>query len=80
VTLRYAVTGDHSRMVYSRHRTEAAALAAAQGLARKWGYSHPGSEPRVVDIETRRTLYEVIGWNGKITEIRVAGTREPTGV
>lgn len=47
---RYAVTGDHSRLVYSRHCTEAAARRAARSLARKWGASHPGSEPRIVEI------------------------------
>lgn len=45
---RYAVTGDFSRLVYSRHRTRAAAERARAKLARKWGWSHPGSEPRVV--------------------------------
>lgn len=43
----YRVTGDFSRMVYSRHHTEDAALKAAAALSRKWGWSHPGSEPRV---------------------------------
>lgn len=43
----YRVTGDFSRLVYSRHSTEAAAVAAARRLARNWGWSHPGSEPVV---------------------------------
>ena len=46
----HAVTGDFSRLVYSRHRTAEAAERAAQSLARQWGWSHPGSEPRVVAI------------------------------
>ena len=44
----YIVTGDYSRLVYSRHATEAAALRAARRLARRWGWSHPGAEPQVV--------------------------------
>lgn len=47
---RFAVTGDFSRMVYSRHRTEAAAKRACAALAAKWGPSHPGSEPRVIVV------------------------------
>lgn len=43
----YVVTGDHTRMVYSRHSTYAAACRACAALARKWGWSHPGSEPLV---------------------------------
>jgi hypothetical protein len=43
----YRVTGDFSRMVYSQHRSEAAAWRGAKALVRKWGVSHPGSEPRV---------------------------------
>lgn len=48
--MKYAVTGDFSRLVYSRHSSLGAAQKARQKLARKWGYSHPGSEPRVVLI------------------------------
>jgi hypothetical protein len=47
---RYAVTGDFSRLVYSRHRTRAAADRACRALAARWGWSHPGSEPRVVEL------------------------------
>lgn len=43
----YLVTGDHIRIVYSRHRTFEAARRAARRLNRQWGWSHPGSEPRV---------------------------------
>ena len=49
----YHVTGDHSRMVYSRHTTEQAALRAARALARRWGWSHPGAEPQVVHDDGR---------------------------
>lgn len=56
---RYVVTGDHSRVTYSRHTTEALALAAARKLARRWGWSHPGAEPRVVDTATGVVLHEV---------------------
>lgn len=49
-TYSHAVTGDFSRLVYSRHRSYAAARRAAQALARKWGPSHLGAEPRVVEI------------------------------
>jgi hypothetical protein len=42
----YRVTGDNSRMTYSRHRTLDAALRSARNLAQKWGWSHPGAEPR----------------------------------
>jgi hypothetical protein len=49
-TTRYAVTGDHSRLVYSRHVSRSSAERACRALARKWGWSHPGSEPRVVQI------------------------------
>jgi hypothetical protein len=41
----YRVTGDHKRMVYSRHDSPEAAIRAAHALAAKWGWSHPGSEP-----------------------------------
>lgn len=41
----YRVTGDFNRLVYSTHRTAEAARSAAKALARKWGWSHPGSEP-----------------------------------
>ena len=44
----YAVTGDHSRLVYSRHACLLSAQAAARRLNRAWGVSHPGAEPRVV--------------------------------
>lgn len=46
----FAVTGDFDRMVYSRHKTRAAAERACRGLAAKWGHSHPGSEPRVIQL------------------------------
>ena len=41
----YRVTGDHARMVYSTHKTAEAAIRAAKALAKRWGWSHPGSEP-----------------------------------
>jgi hypothetical protein len=43
----YRVTGDFLRLTYSQHRSKAAAWRAAKALASKWGWSHPGSEPRV---------------------------------
>lgn len=43
----YRVTGDFNRMTYSEHKTLSAAIKAAKALAKKWGKSHPGSEPRV---------------------------------
>jgi hypothetical protein len=43
----FRVTGDFDRMVYSSHKTIEAARKAAKALAKKWGASHPGSEPRV---------------------------------
>ena len=46
----WGVTGDFARLVYSRHSTRALAERAAKRLARKWGESHPGSEPRVVEL------------------------------
>lgn len=46
-TYTYRVTGDTNRVVYSRHSTEHAARKAASALSRKWGWSHPGTEPRV---------------------------------
>jgi hypothetical protein len=57
----YDVTGDHTRTVYSSHRTEALALRAARRLARKWGWSHPGSEPQVVHRPTGRVLHILDG-------------------
>jgi len=58
---RYAVTGDFDRMVYSRHRTLAAAERACRALAARWGRSHPGSEPRVIPLaaEAHRCPSEV---------------------
>jgi len=47
---RYAVVGDFSRAIYSRHRTRAAAERACRSLARRWGWSHPGSEPAIVEL------------------------------
>ncbi len=47
---KYAVTGDFDRMVYSRHATRAAAERACRALAAKWGHSHPGSEPAVIEL------------------------------
>lgn len=41
----YRVTGDFNRLVYSRHASAAAAVRAAKKLARRWGWSHSGSEP-----------------------------------
>jgi hypothetical protein len=56
----HAVVGDHSRLVYSRHYSEPAAVRACLALARKWANPHPGSEPRVValtsDTQTRRHI------------------------
>ena len=49
---RYAVTGDFQRMIYSRHHTRLAAERACRALAAKWGPSHPGSEPRVIEVES----------------------------
>jgi hypothetical protein len=46
----YRVTGGHSRMTYSRHRTLDAALRSARDLAQKWGWSPPGAEPRVEQL------------------------------
>jgi len=43
----FRVTGDFDRMVYSSHKNFELALKAAKALAKKWGLSHPGSEPRV---------------------------------
>ncbi len=42
----YRVTGDHDRMVYSTHKTQAAAERAAKALNRKWAPNNPGSEAR----------------------------------
>lgn len=50
--LNYRVTGDHMRLVYSSHATEAAARKAAARLQQKWGWSHPGSEPAVERLTT----------------------------
>ncbi|HEY3220315.1 MAG TPA: hypothetical protein VGJ80_06265 [Gemmatimonadales bacterium] len=52
-TYPYRVTGDHMRLVYSHHRTLAAALRACRALTRKWGWSHPGAEP-LVEQDTPR--------------------------
>jgi hypothetical protein len=53
-TYLWAVTGDFSRMVYSRHRTQGAAEKSCAALAAKWrreyGWIHPGSEPAVVSL------------------------------
>lgn len=57
-TYNYAVTGDHSRLVYSQHKTASAAERARRQLARHWGHSHPGSEPRVVKTEPMPRLTE----------------------
>lgn len=65
----YRVTGDHHRMIYSRHSSEALALAAARALARSWGWSHPGSEPRVIEVATGRTLW--------IIDVRSDGYPDP---
>jgi len=43
--IKYRVTGDFLRLVYSTHKTEQAAIRAAKSLTRKWGESHTGSEP-----------------------------------
>jgi hypothetical protein len=43
----YRVTGDFTRMVYSRHMSLTAAKEAARILSSKWGASHAGSEPAV---------------------------------
>lgn len=43
----YRVTGDFIRMVYLSHKTIGAARKAAKALAKKWGWSHPGSEPQI---------------------------------
>jgi len=50
----WAVTGDLSRNIYSRHRTLAGAEKARTALTEKWlqefdaSYLHPGAEPAVV--------------------------------
>lgn len=44
---KYRVVADSMAMTYSSHATEQAAIKAAKALARKWGWSHPGTEPRV---------------------------------
>ena len=53
-TYLWAVTGDFSRMVYSRHITQGAAEKSCAALAAKWrreyGWIHPGSEPAVVSL------------------------------
>ena len=46
----WCVTGDFRRLVYSRHKTKLLAEAALLRLSRRWGWSHPGSEPRVVEV------------------------------
>ncbi len=43
----YRVIADTTATEYSTHRTECAAIRAAKALAHKWGWSHPGTEPRV---------------------------------
>jgi hypothetical protein len=47
MTMSYRVTGDFLRVTYSQHDTEASAQRAAVSLRKKWGWSHPGSEPIV---------------------------------
>lgn len=56
---RYAVVGDYRRMTYSRHRTLEAARRSARSLARKWGQSHPGSEPGIYDAILGREIETV---------------------
>jgi len=46
----HRVIADTTTTVYSQHRTEDAAIRAAKALARKWGWSHPGTEPQVQRI------------------------------
>ncbi len=45
----YRVTGDFSRLVYSKHRRADAAVKQAKKLTAKWerehGVNHSGSEP-----------------------------------
>lgn len=57
----YRVTGDSIRMVYSRHRSEQTARRAARSLARRWGNSHPGTEPRV-EVLTDNGWLDVVGY------------------
>lgn len=54
----YAVTGDFSRVIYSRHHTLEAAQRACRALAAKWGALHLGSEPRVIDLHSRRRPHD----------------------
>lgn len=58
----YRVTGDHMRVSYSHHATEAAAIRAAVSLSKKWGVSHIGSEPRVERM-TEDGWTDVSGFN-----------------
>ena len=70
-TYAYLVTGDHNRMVYSRHATETAARRAARRLARRWGWSHPGAEPQVVHdgrvLPPKRTWAPLSRWSERRT-------------
>jgi hypothetical protein len=45
--VKFEVRGDFARVLYSTHSTRKAAERAARALAKKWGYSHIGSEPVV---------------------------------
>lgn len=47
---KFKVIGDFTRMTYSRHKTLPAAIKARKALEKLWGWCHPGSEPRVVEI------------------------------
>jgi ribosomal protein L20A (L18A) len=59
----FRVTGDFTRMVYSEHSSEQAALKAARALSRRWGVSHLGSEPRVERLSDEKGWVDVAGFN-----------------
>ncbi len=53
----WRVITENTQAVYSRHRTETAAVRAAKALAKKWEWSHPGTEPVVQHLTPT-------GWTG----------------
>lgn len=67
MTYPYRVTGDSVHIVYSQHRSLARAERAAKRLARKWGWSHPGTGPVVQRLT-------VSGWHS-IAEYPTADQR-----
>lgn len=54
----FRVTGDFSRMVYSNHRTELAAVRAEKALNRKWGNEYGGQ------VDASRARAERLTENG----------------